>query len=91
MRVGNLCLVKSLRGARVAHVDCGQTHTVLCTSEGVVYTFGAAEQEIKSRHQLGHRNKTVAPGRVRGALDSLRVVMVAAGAYHNLALTSQGV
>ena len=78
-------LVAGLAAIEVVRVACGR-HTCVLGSQGDLYTFGNGRYG-----QLGHgeQRPEVAPQRVN-ALRHARVVGVACGEFHSLALTDEG-
>jgi alpha-tubulin suppressor-like RCC1 family protein len=67
----------------------GSEHTLLLTADGAVYAMGTDYfGQCGQGRSAGAFVKT--PVRVRGALDRMRVVAVAAGEYHSLALGADG-
>ena len=79
-------------GAAVMAVSAGEMHSVVLTSSGAVYTFGAGD-----RGQLGHgdamdRHWPCCVERLSGGRGGQRVVIqqVAAGAAHTVALSKLG-
>ena len=75
-------------GEAVLMVACGIYHTVVATEGGGVYTFGHGDWG-----QLGHgdQNRQLVPRRVpAAAFNGERVVMVAAGCWHTVALSEAG-
>lgn len=76
-------LVCSLVGAASGRqVACGEHHTVLLAADGSVHTWGQGQW---GQTGLSHTDNTCVPTRV-AALQGRRVVQVAAGARHTLAL-----
>ena len=73
-------------GEAVLMVACGVAHTVVATEGGSVYTFGDG-----SVNQLGHGDdqNQMLPRQVQ-ALHGERIVMVAAGGGHTVALSDAG-
>jgi alpha-tubulin suppressor-like RCC1 family protein len=72
----------------VLMVACGTRHTAVVTEGGGVYTFGEGRWG-----RLGHGNEQdqLAPRRVPEAgFNGERVVMVAAGSFHTVALSEAG-
>ena len=80
-------------------VSCGLSHTVVCTDDGKVWTFGAGRQGQLGTHEL-HDNQDV-PVLVSDAknntqeddedqIGSKPVIDVAAGSYHTVALRKHG-
>ena len=72
-----------LAGKVVTQVSLSDNHTVLLTNEGQVFTFG-----LGNYGQLGHGNfeTLLTPTRIRGPLAKVRVIAVAAGAFHTVVL-----
>ena len=71
---------------RVSFVACGGQHT-LVLAEGLVLSFGCGRDG-----QLGHGDaESVWTPKVVTALERTRVVQVAAGGGHSMALTDSGV
>ncbi|XP_052121227.1 uncharacterized protein LOC113205965 [Frankliniella occidentalis] len=74
----------SLR-TRVLSVACGQNHTLALTENGL-YSWGSS---IYGQLGLGKISQSPYPRLITALLD-YRIVAVAAGQYHSLALTSTG-
>ena len=75
-------------GEGVLMVACGDWHTVVATEGGGVYTFGLGEYG-----RLGHGDESnqLAPRRVPAAgFNGERIVMVAGGGGHTVALSEAG-
>ena len=75
-------------GEAVLMVACGWAHTVVATEGGVVYTFGYGQYG-----QLGHTDEKdqLAPRQVPAAgFNDERIMMVAAGELHTVALSEAG-
>lgn len=66
----------------ISHVAAGARHSMLCTNAGELYASGAAD-----RSQLTAPTTSFAP---IGSLRGKRVVRVACGSAHNVALTDLG-
>ena len=79
-------MVQGLVGVKVAQVAAGDRHTVICTTEGRVWTFGYG-----GAGQLGHGGNAdeMVPRMVEG-LVGLKVAQVAAGDRHTVIYTSEG-
>jgi alpha-tubulin suppressor-like RCC1 family protein len=71
---------------KVAQVAAGNCHTVICTSEGRVWTFGCG-----SSGRLGHGGNAneLAPRIVEG-LVGVKVAQVASGDCHTVICTAEG-
>ena len=80
-------LVDALHGVRVRSASVGISHSLVVTEEGALYSFGAGWEG-----QLGHGtfDQTGYPVLV-DALRHVRIVATAAGDYHSLGLTEDGV
>jgi RCC1 and BTB domain-containing protein len=81
-------LVDGLVGKKAKEVACGGRHTLVCTDDGRVYSFGYG-----SNGQLGHGNNEtrLTPTFIEAApLGGEFVVQVACGHEHSMALTSKG-
>ena len=79
-------MVKGLVGVKVVEVAAGAEHTVICTAEGCVWTFGRGEYG-----QLGHGGNAneMVPRMVEGLVD-VKVAQVAAGDTHTVICTAEG-
>jgi len=79
-------MTEGLVGVKVAHVAAGGCHTVICTAEGRVWTFGWGHAG-----QLGHGDNANAmvPRVVEGLVD-VKVTQVAAGTAHTVICTAEG-
>jgi alpha-tubulin suppressor-like RCC1 family protein len=74
------------KAPKIVHLSCGAKHNLAVSDEGHVYSWGRGELG-----RLGHgdeRPKKL-PSMI-GALDHVRVVSAAAGAYHSLAVAEDG-
>jgi alpha-tubulin suppressor-like RCC1 family protein len=76
--------VEALAGRRVVAVSAGLGHSLAITADGALWSWGSGE-----RGRLGHgdQQRRLLPKKVE-ALAGQRVVAVAAGANHSLALTA---
>lgn len=73
---------------KVTAVAAGEAHTLLLTGDGRVYSWGRG---TLGRLGLGSEQDQLFPAQVKFALqDSVRIVGIAAGAYHSLALADDG-
>lgn len=72
---------------RIVRIHAGQWHSGAINSAGELFTWGVGYQG-----RLGHGTKEPAyvPTKVRGALTGHRVVDVACGSFHTVALTDRG-
>ena len=78
--------VATLAKERIVRVAAGSSHSLALTAEGALFSFGWGEYG-----QLGHGDTAnqLQPKRVAG-LAKERMVSVAAGNTHSLALTAEG-
>ena len=79
-------VIERLRGVRVVSIAAGFRHSMVLTDEGVVYSFGAGHH---GQLGLGDEQSRYGP-KVIKALRDVRVVAIAAGRTHSLALTDEG-
>jgi hypothetical protein len=79
-------LLEALGTKAVVAVAAGEEHTVVCTDQGEVYTFGSDHAGQLGRGDLMPYD---VPCLVEGLVGT-RVVAVAAGASHTVVLSSQG-
>lgn len=72
---------------KLVRVHAGQWHSGVINSVGELFTWGVGYQG-----RLGHGNKgpALVPTKVGGALTGQRVVDVACGSFHTVALTDRG-
>ena len=80
--------VGELEGQSVSQVTCGYEHTVVLTSEGILYSFGS-----RKYGQTGHgivEGYQSTPRKVSGCLESKKVVFVAANGEHTACITEGG-
>ncbi|XP_031563851.1 ultraviolet-B receptor UVR8-like isoform X2 [Actinia tenebrosa] len=79
-------LVKGLDDVKVTHVTCGLKHTLVCTKQGTVFSFGDNEHG-----QLGVSDiqSTTTPICV-SAFSGHTIVQVSCGRYHSAALADFG-
>jgi alpha-tubulin suppressor-like RCC1 family protein len=80
------CLLVSLLGESVSAVQCGASHSLALTSTGRVYSWGKNSQ---GQCGTGHLGEVLRPVPCK-TLSSERVVQVAAGWEHSIALTDKG-
>ncbi|PSC72205.1 ultraviolet-B receptor UVR8 [Micractinium conductrix] len=76
----------ALSGRVVASVACGDTHTVVATDSGELFSFGRNQN---GQLGLGSIQDTLSPQPVT-ALQGKRVVRVACGAEHSVCSTDEG-
>jgi E3 ubiquitin-protein ligase HERC2 len=75
-----------LKAAKIVHLSCGAKHNLAVSDDGHVYSWGRGELG-----RLGHGDER--PRRLPhmlGALEHVKVISVAAGAYHSLAVAEDG-
>ena len=78
--------VEALRGVRLKSVGAGDSHVLAITAEGEVYTWGVGFYGC-----LGHGDETSrATPKLVEKLRGEHVVLASGGAFHSLAVTSDG-
>ena len=81
--------VEGLKGHFVSQVACGDSHTVILTSDGFVWTSGSNEDG-----QTGHgisRGMQSTPKRVQGGFnDTQKIVLIAANHIHTICVNEDG-
>ena len=90
-------LVQGVSGLDCICLATGEAHTLVCTTVGQVFSFGAAFNPTDPPHPIGHfsplghgdARHCYAPSVITGLLGIV-VVSVAAGAQHSLALSFPG-
>ncbi|KAL6254772.1 hypothetical protein P5V15_003101 [Pogonomyrmex californicus] len=83
--------VKILKPEKVTHVACGRAHTLICTGAQKIFACGSNQEG-----QLGRENSVIGDSSSSPilvydcGLAGPRIVQVAAGSHHSMALTSDG-
>ncbi|XP_018046715.1 PREDICTED: X-linked retinitis pigmentosa GTPase regulator [Atta colombica] len=83
--------VKILKPERVTHVACGRAHTLICTGAQKIFACGSNQEG-----QLGRENSMIGDSSSSPilvydcGLAGPRIVQLAAGSHHSMALTSDG-
>eukprot|EP00347_Sterkiella_histriomuscorum_P005662 403355741 len=81
--------VQALYGREIVQIDCGDFHSAALDGNGDLYTWGGgAPSYNKGQCGHGHNNALEYPEKVK-YLSSKRIVKVACGGFHTLALTSE--
>ena len=78
--------IPALSGKTVAAVACGDTHTLVATGDGELYSFGRNQN---GQLGTGNTNDSLRPLQVE-ALEGRRITGVACGAEHSVCCTSEG-
>lgn len=78
--------ITSLSGKVVASVSCGDTHTLVATEAGELFSFGRNQN---GQLGYGNLNDSLLPQQVTALADQ-RVVRVACGAEHSVCSTDTG-
>ena len=78
--------VRALRSMHVTHVSCGPEHAAAVTAHGLLYSWGSGD---RGRLGIGSEVDAWAPQQVADLVGK-RVVQVACGTVHTLALTVRG-
>ena len=78
--------IEGLQGVRAVAISSAVSHSLVLAADGAVYTFGGG-----GLGKLGHGDESpvATPKRIE-ALRSVRVVAVAAGCHHSVALSASG-
>nr|XP_008109241.1 PREDICTED: probable E3 ubiquitin-protein ligase HERC6 [Anolis carolinensis] len=79
-------LIQALETQKVVHVSCGKEHSLAVCNKGRVYSWGAGTFGQLGTGELGDRliPKTI------NALSKYKVIQVACGHDHSIALTNDG-
>ncbi|XP_058785195.1 ultraviolet-B receptor UVR8-like [Vicia villosa] len=77
---------------KVVDIAAGESHTLLLSGDGSVYSWGRG---MFGRLGLGSQNDELFPVKIKfenpsGSSDCVKIVGIAAGAYHSLALAEDG-
>ncbi|XP_043257878.1 X-linked retinitis pigmentosa GTPase regulator-like [Colletes gigas] len=84
--------VKILKPQKVTHVACGRAHTLICTGAQKLFTCGSDQEGQLGRGTSAIGDYASSPVLVYDSgLAGAKIVQVAAGSYHSLALTDDGV
>lgn len=79
-------IVTSVDGLRIIEIISGKSHNIIRTEEGKIYSYGKGEFG-----SLGLGGCMFAPvPRLISKLDNKRIIAVACGAHHSLALSEIG-
>jgi len=78
--------IRSLDGRRVEIIASGWHHSMAVLDDGILYSWGYNEHG-ECGH--GHRERNATP-EIVGSLVGRRIVMIAGGQYHSLALDASG-
>lgn len=74
----------------IKQIGLGVAHTIILTEAGKVYTYGYGGSFMSSG-ALGHGNtETLQQPKLVEGLQDVKVVRIASGSWHNLALTDDG-
>ena len=74
-------------GKAIAAVACGSSHMLALTVDRELFVCGQGNFGATG---LGHPNDALTPQRVAGALADVRIVRIAAGYRHSIALANDG-
>jgi alpha-tubulin suppressor-like RCC1 family protein len=81
-------LVKNLESEYIIDMACGDAFSIAVTEEGIVYTWGAGSSGQLGNGQTANSN---VPVKVQGVLNLKKIILVAAGSTHALALSDDSV
>ncbi|XP_026826687.1 X-linked retinitis pigmentosa GTPase regulator isoform X3 [Ooceraea biroi] len=83
--------VKILKPEKVTHVACGRAHTLICTGAQKIFACGSNQEGQLGRESSAIGDSSSSPILVYDCgLAGSRIVQVAAGSHHSMALTSGG-
>ncbi|XP_071875024.1 uncharacterized protein isoform X2 [Bombus fervidus] len=83
--------VKALKPERVTHVACGRAHTLICTGSQKIFACGSDQEGQLGRGISAIGDSANTPVLVYDSgLSGPKIVQIAAGSHHSLALTSDG-
>ncbi|CAK9798475.1 X-linked retinitis pigmentosa GTPase regulator [Anthophora plagiata] len=83
--------VKALKPEKVTHVACGRAHTLICTGAQKIFACGSDQEGQLGRGTSAIGDFTSSPVLVYDSgVAGPRIVQIAAGSHHSLALTSDG-
>ncbi|KZC03772.1 X-linked retinitis pigmentosa GTPase regulator, partial [Dufourea novaeangliae] len=83
--------VKILKPEKVTHVACGRAHTLICTGAQKVFACGSDQEGQLGRGTSAVGDSASSPVLVYDTgLTGPKIVELAAGSHHSLALTSDG-
>ncbi|KAK9306232.1 hypothetical protein QLX08_002971 [Tetragonisca angustula] len=83
--------VKALKPEKVTHVACGRAHTLICTGSQKIFACGSDQEGQLGRGVSAIGDSTSTPVLVYDSgLAGSKIVQIAAGSHHSLALTSDG-
>ncbi|XP_014602441.1 PREDICTED: X-linked retinitis pigmentosa GTPase regulator [Polistes canadensis] len=83
--------VKILKPEKVTHVACGRAHTLICTGGQKIFACGSDQEGQLGRGNAAIGDSASTPVLVYDCgLAGSRVVQIAAGSHHSMALTSDG-
>ncbi|KAL1833223.1 hypothetical protein ACET3Z_002874 [Daucus carota] len=72
---------------KIIQIAAGESHTLALTGDGSVYSWGRG---MFGRLGTGSEEDKLIPTRVNFELDKVKIVGIAAGSYHSLALADNG-
>ncbi|XP_034945617.1 X-linked retinitis pigmentosa GTPase regulator [Chelonus insularis] len=83
--------VKILKPQKVTHVACGRAHTLICTGEQKIFACGSDQESQLGRGQMSLGECSSSPVPIYDCgIAGPKILQVAAGSHHSLALTSDG-
>ncbi|CAG5097085.1 Similar to RPGR: X-linked retinitis pigmentosa GTPase regulator (Canis lupus familiaris) [Cotesia congregata] len=83
--------VKTLKPEKVTHVACGRAHTLICTGEEKLLACGSDQESQLGRGQISTGDCSTIPVVIYDCGKSgPKILEIAAGSHHSLALTSDG-
>ncbi|XP_032674765.1 X-linked retinitis pigmentosa GTPase regulator-like isoform X2 [Odontomachus brunneus] len=83
--------VKILKPEKVTHVACGRAHTLICTGAQKIFACGSNQEGQLGRESSAIGDSSSSPILIYDCgLAGPRILQVAAGSHHSMALTSDG-
>mmetsp|Transcript_1709 Transcript_1709/g.2533 ORF Transcript_1709/g.2533 Transcript_1709/m.2533 type:complete len:420 (+) Transcript_1709:81-1340(+) len=82
--------LESDMGDEVVYTSCGLSHTAMVTADGALWTWGSCRYGALGQGEAGKQAPAPAPRRVEEGLEGVRVVAVACGDHHTVALDDNG-
>ncbi|KAK0180100.1 hypothetical protein PV327_005776 [Microctonus hyperodae] len=80
-----------LKPEKVTHVSCGRAHTLICTGDQKIFACGSDQESQLGRGQQSVGDSSSSPVLIYDCgLAGPKIIQVAAGSHHSLALISDG-
>ncbi|XP_057327940.1 protein PFC0760c-like isoform X2 [Microplitis mediator] len=83
--------VKILKPEKVTHVACGRAHTLICTGDEKLLACGSDQESQLGRGQISTSDSSTLPVVIYDSKKvGSKILQIAAGSHHSLALTVDG-